>query len=362
MTEKVAIVGTVGVPGRYGGFETLAENLVRYHHDNELPGKLIVYCSGCHYTDRPAQFLGSDLRYIPLRANGVQSILYDSWSMIDARLRGCGVVVCLGSSAGVMLPIFRIFSAARVVSNVDGMEWRRGKWSWFARALLKFLEWLTVRCSHVVIADNECVARYIERRYRRGCELIEYGGDHATRAIGDGLQDFDLPDSYALGLCRIEPENNVALILQAFSKADAGDLVFVGNWLSSEYGRSLYTEYSKLHNIRLLGPVFDGRSLRKIRDNARIYIHGHSAGGTNPSLVEMMHFGIPIVAHDNEFNRATTEGRATYFRDASELRQRLVQLDRGDLEDVGPAMNEIALRRYTWGRIGRLYFDLISDP
>jgi glycosyltransferase involved in cell wall biosynthesis len=158
----------------------------------------------------------------------------------------------------------------------------------------------------------------------------------------------------------VEPENNVAMILEAFSKSN-NNLVFVGNWGKGSYGKYLRQLYSGYHNIFLLDPVFDPRKLRSIRDHATVYVHGHSAGGTNPSLVEMMHFGVPVVAYACEFNRLTTENKALYFSSVEELRSGLDKSNSGRTESMGRAMLEIANRRYRWEVVAKKYFDLFSE-
>ena len=353
---KLAIVGSVGVPGQYGGFETLAENLVRYHETEARDIELTVYCSARAYPDRPDRYRSAALRYIGLDANGVQSIPYDIFSLLDAARRGHDVILLLGVSGALALPLLRLVSRAQIVTNIDGMEWRRDKWSGLARWVLKTSERLAVRHSHRVVADNAGIADHVRAAYGPEAEVIEYGGDHAVAPVDAPAADLPpLPDSYALALCRIEPENNVHVILEAFAEAGA-PLVFVGNWDRSAYGRELVAAYGTRSNLTLLDPVYDPAALLAIRGGASSYVHGHSAGGTNPSLVEMMHFGIPILAFDCTYNRYTTEESARFFADAPTLAG-LVRTPDPDPER-GAKLLAIARRRYTWARIGRRYFAL----
>lgn len=360
-THKIAVLGTVGVPASYGGFETLAENLVRYCQGNRTDVALGVFCSSHHYERRPAEYFGAKLHYIGLPANGASSILYDIASLASAIHRGYDTILLLGVSGAVALPIVRLFSSARIVTNIDGIEWRREKWRGAAKLWLRWSEKLAVRFSHRVVADNQGIADYVMSEYGMECAVIAYGGDHAV-ATSEGpevLISEQLPTAYSLALCRIEPENNVAMILAAF-KASGDDLVFVGNWESSTYGRHLLEEYGDYSNIRLLNPIYDAAKLLALRRGARLYVHGHSAGGTNPSLVEMMHFGIPILAFDCIFNRCTTEGAAAYFRSAADLQSKLGKLSPQQAKDTGVRMLEIAQARYTWDSVGRDYLRLLA--
>ena len=357
----VAILGTVGVPGRYGGFETLAENIVRCHDREPRAFDLAVVCSADAYPDRPPLFGGAALRYVPLDANGVQSIPYDVCSLLQSVRRGDRAVILLGVSGALALPLIRLVSRMRIVTNIDGIEWRREKWRGVARFVLRASEWAAVRFSHAVVADNRAIADYVRQSYGRDCPVIAYGGDHAVE-IPPGAAPEGLPrPGYALALCRIEPENNVDMILEAFSTLPDRRLVFVGNWDRSAYGRELRTKFAAFPNLTLMDPVYEPAQLRRVREGASVYVHGHSAGGTNPSLIEMMHFGVPVLAFNCLFNRFTTEESARYFSSASELADLDSDLPAEDSAAIGAKMKEIAGRRYTWDVIYRQYSEVLAD-
>lgn len=357
--KTIAILGTVGVPANYGGFETLAENLTRYHQARRLPAKLVVYCSAKSYPEKLESYLGTELRYINLNANGVSSILYDIISLFSAVLKGADVVLLLGVSGAVSLPIVRLLSRTRIVTNIDGIEWKREKWKGLSKWFLRFSEFIAVRFSHEVIADNGGIAKHVVVNYGRQCHVIAYGGDHAVLANPTSYSGRALPSHYALSLCRIEPENNVAMILEAFAGRADRSLVFVGNWKKSAYGHSLLQRYGAFLNLHLLDPIYDIGVLSTIRGKASCYIHGHSAGGTNPSLVEMMHFGTPIFAFDCIFNRFTTKNKALFFKSADELYSAVNTLTPVVAETVGAEMQNIAREHYTWEQIGKQYFEII---
>ena len=357
---KIAILGTVGVPGRYGGFETLAENLVHYHSRNGQTSTMSVWCSSRDQTNYATRFESADLHYIGLKANGVQSILYDVLSLFSAIRTGHDRIILLGVSGAMALPLIRIFSNTRIVTNIDGIEWKREKWSGVAKAFLRASEWAAVRFSHEVIADNQAIADHVRDAYAADCQVIAYGGDHAVAHVGERKAPEGLPETYALALCRIEPENNIHIILEAFSHLDT-PLVFVGNWGNSTYGLKLKAQYITVPNLYLLDPVYEPSTLYALRGRASVYVHGHSAGGTNPSLVEMMHFGVPVLAHSCVFNRHSTEGQARYFQTPDELTKLVQQLTPVDAIQIGNAMQEIARRRYTWDHIGEAYFALLED-
>lgn len=359
---KVAIVGTAGVPARYGGFETLAHQLVlklnrRYD--------LSVYCSNKFYAinDRKKVWHNADLQYLPLNANGAQSIPYDIISMVHAFMRA-DVLLVLGVSGGIMLPFIKWFTNKKIILNIDGLEWKRNKWNFWVKKFLKFSEYLAVKYSDIEITDNAAIQKYTSLHYKTLSSLIEYGADHATRVP---ITDFDkkqypfLNGLYAFSVCRIEPENNIHLILKAFSELPEKKLVIVGNWDNSAYGVSLRKKYGQFENIILIDPIYEQRNLDILRSNCYVYMHGHSAGGTNPSLVEAMYLGLPVVAFDVSYNRATTEDRAFYFSDVESLKAIVEQNEVIHYKGNRLVMKIVADERYTWDVIAEKYAAVIDD-
>lgn len=363
---SVAIIGTVGVPARYGGFETLAEQLVDYLSGHGTGGDidLTVYCTAKKYAkaERVARYKGARLVYLPFDANGLQSIFYDCLSMVHALLYA-DVLLVLGVSGGVLVPFIRWFTDKKIIISIDGIEWKRAKWTKMARWYLWAAEWLAVRYSHADIADNESIQDYTAIRYQTLSTLIEYGASQAQPVAStpaDREQYPFLNAPYACGVCRIEPENNIHTVLAAFRQLPHYPLVMIGNWANSPYGRDLRQQYADCPNLHLLDPIYDQNRLDLIRSNCRVYIHGHSAGGTNPSLVDAMYLGLPVVAFDVAYNRTTTEDKARYFRSTDELVQRLSQLTPDDYAQQAVTMQAIAHRRYTWLLIVRKYQHLIE--
>ncbi|RZK31862.1 MAG: DUF1972 domain-containing protein [Hymenobacter sp.] len=359
-TKKVAIIGTVGLPACYGGFETLTAYLVKHlHHEHELT----VYCSGKKYpkAERRSHYESARLVYLPLQANGAQSILYDCWSILHA-LFFADVLLILGVPGGILLPFVRWFTNKKIIISIDGIEWRRDKWNRYAKWFLRWSENLAVKFSHADISDNDAIQNYTARAYSTRSRVIEYGGDHArpqpiTEAHCEKYSFLAQP--YAFKVCRIEPENNVHLVLGAFAELPGYPFVLVGNWNNSAYGRQLRAEYSGCANLHLLDPIYDQAQLDVLRSNCYVYVHGHSAGGTNPSLVEAMSLGLPVLAFDVSFNKATTEHKALYFSDKAELKKHINATHIGTWKDLGKEMQAIAGRRYNWAVIARKYNYLI---
>jgi len=353
---KVGVIGTVGIPAKYGGFETLVHQLV-LNLGKQLD--LTVYSSSKSYakSERRSTWKGAKIKYLPLKANGAQSILYDILSMIHAMIF-CDVLLILGVSGCIFLPFVKIFSTKRIIVNVDGLEWRRAKWNGWIKKFLIFSERMAVRFADEIITDNAGLQDYVANHYGIDSSLIEYGADHVAPVKIQGViaeKHVFLNKKYAFKVCRIEPENNIHLVLAAFKELPQMPLVIVGNWSHSAYGISLKTTYEKLSHFHLLDPIYEPIELNMLRSNCAVYIHGHSAGGTNPSLVEAMYLGLPIIAFDVIYNRVTTEFKGIYFKTKSGLLTQLLQLSNTDLQQLGTQMKSIANRRYTWAFISHKY-------
>ncbi|MBE3023613.1 DUF1972 domain-containing protein [Janthinobacterium sp. GW458P] len=357
MLKKIAIVGSVGLPARYGGWETLVDHLTRHLATRY---EFTVYCSAKKYDEKLSSYNGAKLEYIDLDANGVQSIPYDVVSMLKA-CRFADVIVVLGVSGCIFLPFIKLITKKKIIVNIDGLEWRRAKWSKFAKWFLKKSEAAAVRAADVVVVDNQAIQAYVQSQYGRTGVLIAYGADHAQHrnlAI-DALQKYAFASRrYAFKVCRIEPENNIDIILECFSMYSDMDMVMIGNWNNSSYGEDLRKKYSHLPHLHLLDPIYDPEILNQIRGNCHIYIHGHSAGGTNPSLVEAMYLGLPIAYFDCDFNRFTTHGAGLPFADAAGLKVILETSSAEQLTAIGVQMQALAGEFYTWDRIANQYAQL----
>lgn len=355
---RVAIIGTVGVPANYGGFETLVEQLIRHSSQDDL--QYAVYCSKKSYPEQQKVYQGAKLEYVNLQANGMQSIPYDILSLIKAS-RNSDVILVLGVSGCSFLPVYRLFSQKKLVINIDGLEHRRDKWNKWVRKFLKYSESKAVKYADVIVTDNKGITDYVKDEYGKDSVLIAYGGDHVLQDVSDDFSNTTLKNyglkanDYSMVLCRIEPENNVHTILEAFSKTPDKTLIFIGNWGKSQYGQEMKDKYEDFPNIKILPAIYDLKELNVLRSNCEIYLHGHSAGGTNPSLVEAMFFEKPIIAFDCIYNRESTESKAAYFDSSENLVKIISNLDSSALVTNAHNMFEIANRRYRWEVIARQY-------
>jgi glycosyltransferase involved in cell wall biosynthesis len=360
--KKLAIIGTVGLPAKYGGFETLADHLVQNLGDQY---EMTVYCSGKKYasSQRKHHYRNARLKYLPFNANGIQSIPYDTISILDA-LFYADVLLVLGVAGAWLLPFVKLFTNKKIIISIDGIEWKRDKWNLIAKLYLWWAEKIAVKYSHIDISDNESIQDYTAIRYGSLSRIIEYGADH-TLVVKPTPEDkkaypfIKLP--YAIKVCRIEPENNVHEVLEAFSRLPKHKMVIIGNWNSSQYGINLRKKYDHCENVFMLDPIYDQRIIDLLRGNALVYIHGHSAGGTNPSLVEAMYLGLPVICYSVSYNKTTTEGKALYFKNAAELVNIIQNVKIEPLKELAEMMKEIANRRYTWKVIANKYNHLVEE-
>lgn len=356
--RTVAIIGSVGLPARYGGWETLADQLVgRLKHKYQF----VVYCSSRVYERRLSSYGEAKLVYLPLKPNGVQSILYDIFSMLHAIVKSDYLLI-LGVSGCIALPIIKLISRKPVIVCIDGMEWSREKWGRMAKAFLKFSEKVAVGYADVVVTDNKAIQDYVVDVYARKSELIAYGGDHAEKVGStNGYQEEAasypfLNGDYAFTVCRIEPENHIHLLLESFSEINH-PFVVVGNWDNSDYGRGLREKYLLYSNIYMLDPIYEQGRLSLLRNNCAVYVHGHGAGGTNPSLVEAMWLGRAIVAYDVVYNRVTTENKCKYFLSKNDLKRVINEIfaDHVARKEIGLEMKKVANAKYSWDLIAQQY-------
>lgn len=356
--RSLSIVGIVGVPASYGGFETLVENLLQ---DMTKEVEVNVFCENEHYNDKLDTYKGASLSYLRFKANGVQSILYDFIALIKSMYKN-DVILVLGVSAAFFFPIIRLFSNSKIISHIDGLEWKRDKWGYFEKKYLKISEYFAVKFSHIIISDNKAIQDYVLGNYKKQSELITYGADHVIKSEKGRFVDKYpfLNQPYFFSVCRIEPENNIQIQLEALAKSNVNiPYVVVGNWMASDYGKNLYKKFNDVRYIKLLNPIYEEVELNALRSNCFAYIHGHSAGGTNPSLVEAMYLGVPIISFDVNYNRETTSNQAIFFSNCEELKDIINNIESFNLSDVATKLNKLALDNYLWKKINNAYIKLI---
>ena len=364
---RLAILGSRGIPARYGGFETFAEELsVRLV---ERGYDVTVLCER-HPRPQPSEYRGVQLEYVPARGPGpLGTLWYDAASLWRARRR-FDVVYMLGYGAGPFCMIPRLFGR-EVWINMDGIEWRRAKWNRLARLWLRAAETVACRAATRLIFDNGAVAEEVcSRNWRRPPhQVIEYGAPTGPQAEVPGptvrriLSEYALDSAgYYLVVGRFEAENQIIETVRAFERCGATrPLCIVANSeLDTPYVRRTLRHASD--RVRFLGSIYDQITLRTLRTHCLAYVHGHSVGGTNLSLLEAMGCGNLTIAHDNPFNREVLRDGAIFYGDEADLTACF-----DECETMGE--NERRLLRcrardrvathYDWNRIVNLYADAL---
>lgn len=310
---KIAILGTRGIPNSYGGFEQFAEylsvGLV------ELGHSVTVYNVHFHEYDQP-EFKGVEIRkiYSPEKQIGaVANFVYDYLCMKDALKQDFDIIYEAGYHSNAPSYYLLKKNSPIVITNMDGIEWKRSKWNYFTRQLIKKLEKIAVRKSDYLVSDNSAIQEYYKKEFGADSFYIAYGADIVEHFDEEMISPYNVTaNNYFLLIARLEPENNIEMILDGYVlSADIRPLLIIGN-AETKYGRFLQAKYHN-NNIRFLGAIYNKEVLDNLRHYCALYFHGHSVGGTNPSLLEAMASETLIAAHDNVFNKSVLNINALYF-------------------------------------------------
>lgn len=347
---RIAMVGTRGVPASYGGFETAVEEigwrLAARGHD------VVVYCRR-REKGAPKSYRGMTLVHLPsLRVKVLETLSHTGLSTLHILFhRKPNMAFVFNAANSPFLPILKL-SRVRSAVHVDGLEWKRGKWGSVGRRYYRRAEELCVRWADALIADARGIADYYRDEFEVETELLTYGAPIIETSELDRLADLGLQKGkFHLVVARFEPENNVDLILQGFISSSAQyPLVVVG---SAPYAAAYSARIAGLarddDRVRLLGGIWDQAQLDALYSHTRNYIHGHSVGGTNPSLLRAMGAGAAVVAWDVNFNRDVLGSGASFFSNAATLGHLIVEAERSDEYLVmGAALKKRAQAQYDW--------------
>jgi len=373
--HSIAIIGSRGIPATYGGFETLVEGIAPSLA--EAGWEVFVSCEGGNCLDKPTKYKGVNLFYFPIRPffRIIYEPLYDIYSLIRSSFL-CSCIYMLGYGAGLFFFIPKIFHKPLVV-NVDGIEWTRAKFNRLEKLILRVSEISAVKFASAIVADSNEISGYIESKYNKKAIYITNGvnipqienwdqqkiDEQGFLKHGSKLQAGD----YWLVVARLEPENNIHVIIQSFLLSGSKrKLVIVGDFSRKGYQKHII-EVTRDNRARerviLTGAVYNMSLLNMLRQNCFAYIHGHSAGGTNPSLLEAMSMKSLIISHDNRFNREVGEETMLYFIDENDLTTKMVQVENNP--DAFAHLKEAAYSRvisnYLWNDIIERYDNLFKE-
>ena len=358
---KIAILGTRGIPNNYGGFEQCAENLSVSLVENGYD--VTVYSTDSHpYQSKIFKGVNIIKKYCPENNIGSAAhFIYDFICLKDALKKEFDVIFEFGYQSVAISFVLLPIKKSVIVTNMDGLEWKRAKWSPYVKKLTKWFEKIASKKSTFLISDNKGIQDYIKQKYNKDSVMIPYGADkvNPTKEL---LTKYNVKiEEYFLLIARLEPENNIEMILDGFLISESPiSFLVVGNTETS-YGKYLQDKYIQ-GNIVFLGSVFNKEHLDSLRKFAKVYFHGHSVGGTNPALLEAMAAQAFIFAHNNVFNRDVLEDNAFYFNNSNEVQQLLnclKDIEKSKKEKI--SNNSIKIDNdYSHQNITNQYIDLIE--
>lgn len=359
---KIAILGTRGIPNHYGGFEHISEyvsaGLVKRGHS------VTVYNSHNHpYTNDTWNGVNIKHCFDPEFMIGTAGqFVYDLNCLIDARRQKFDVVLLMGyTSSSVWGRLYPQNSA--IITNMDGLEWKRSKYSKPVQQFLKYAEKLAVKYSHFYISDSRVIKEYLEDKYHINSQYIPYGADVYSEYEREQLTNGEAQkEDYFLLMARMEPENNIEAILEGFNNSNSSKLFKVLGDTGNRFGKFIRHRFKNDERIQFKGAIFDNAKVRALQNNSYLYFHGHSVGGTNPSLLEAMASEALIAAHNNPFNKSVLNTDAYYFSDSEEVRYLVETVRRAGNERVMIKNNldKIAFQ-FSWEKIVDEYESFITE-
>ncbi|SFC99217.1 DUF1972 domain-containing protein [Klenkia taihuensis] len=355
---RIALVGTRGVPAAYGGFETAVEEVGRRLADSGHD--VVVYCRTTPgATEQPATHLGMRLVHLPAaRKRALETLSHTALSVGHLVTHRTDAAFVFNAANAPLLPVIR---AARipVATHVDGLEWKRTKWSGTGQKYYRMAESLAVRWSDALIADAQGIADYYTEEFGAPTDLITYGAP-VIDPPADRLAEVGLTArGYHLVVARFEPENHVAEIVEGYTASGATQpLVVVG---SAPYSDEYTARVHGLADgrVRFLGGVWDQELLDVLYAHATTYLHGHSVGGTNPSLLRALGAGATVLAFDVSFNREVLGVAGRFFATAGDIPALLARAedDPANARKRGAQARERAAA-YDWDDVAARYADL----
>ena len=360
---KIALIGTRGVPANYGGFETCVEELGK--RLVERGHSVTVYCRKNSYNERPPQYLGMDLIYLPsFRLKVFETLSHTTLSMFHAITQSYNILMVFNAANSPTLLIPRMVGK-KIAINTDGLEWKRGKWGKWGRRYYKIAEWLSTKLADRLVSDSRAIQNYYRKTYGAESTYIAYGAYIATSQKPKLLEKYGLQQNeYFLQITRFEPENNPLLTIQAYRKLQTDKkLVLIGGVpYPSLYAKQIITSSDK--DIILPGFIYDKEMINELWCNCFAYIHGNEVGGTNPALLQSMASSAFTIAVDVDFNRdVLDDGGIFYEKTVDSLVGKMKwALDNGMLLDDyrKRAVNSIH-SYYSWDQVAEQYESLFAE-
>ena len=356
---KIAFVSTRGIPNNYGGFEQFAEyisvGMAQRGHE------VVVYSPKFH-PYQESTYKGVRIKHIyspeTWMGSSVGSFFYDFASLRDAlKKEDFDIIYEAGYTS--IIPAYIWFNVKKrkrpiFTTNMDGLENKRSKFSPMVRRFLDWEEKMAVKYSHYLIADNMGIHDYYKEKYGKESKFLAYGADIHDDFKAEYLEEFGLKsEEYYILIARLEPENNIVMAIEGYlhSKENGRRPLIVVGKTNTPHGKELVEKYGNERNVEFVGGIYDFKKLDSVRHFSKAYFHGHSVGGTNPSLLEAMAAGCFIFAHDNIFNRAVLKEIAFYYPSADKVTEYLNRIDtiaEGSKIQYTARNIEVIRNEYSW--------------
>jgi glycosyltransferase involved in cell wall biosynthesis len=358
---KIAILGTRGIPNHYGGFEQFAEYFSVYLAENAQ--KVYVYNSHNHpYQEKTFKGVNILHQYDPeFKIGTAGQFIYDLNCILDARKRNFDVILQLGyTSSSVWYKLLP--KKPLIITNMDGLEWKRTKYAKPVQKALQFAEKLAIKSSNYLVSDSIGIQKYIQEKYNKASTYIAYGAHQFSNPNVSILNNYEVEvENYNLIIARLEPENNIETILDGIVlSTNKMPFLVIGNH-QTKFGDYLKEKFKNYSNIRFIGAVYNHEHLDNLRWFSNFYFHGHSVGGTNPSLLEAMASKALILAHNNDFNRAILGENAYYFSNAEEVKNLTLEIKKNDNLHLIQNNFDAIESEFNWDKINDKYLQLFKN-
>ncbi len=361
---KIAILGTRGIPNSYGGFEQFAEflsvGLSKYGHD------VTVYSPHFHsYKENSYNGVNIIHKYSPEKTiGGSANFIYDYLCLKDALKKNFDIILECGYGSVAISYYLTKIKKSIVVTNMDGMEWKRAKWKGIARKVILISEKLAVKKSHSIITDNICIHHYYKAKYGIDTNYIPYGADSCSIFSNEALEKLSLiKNNYYMLVTRLEPENNIEMIIEGVINSDCNEKLIIISYSNTKHGNFLKKKYESNSKIIFHGSNYDISELNSLRHFSKAYFHGHSIGGTNPSLLEAMASEAFIIANKNIYNEDILGDDALYFNNSTDIARILNTISKYlDSKEIFVNNNKQKIsQKYSWDIIISQYDNLFKE-
>lgn len=358
---KIAILGTRGVPNHYGGFEQFAEFFSVYLA--EKGHEVYVYNSHNHpYQEKTFKGVNILHQNDPEHKMGTfGQFIYDYNCILDSRKKNFDIILQLGYTSNSVW-YFLLPKKSIIITNMDGMEWKRTKYSTKTQKMLMYAEKLAVKSSDFLVSDSIGIQNYIQEKYQKDSAYIAYGATVFENPDEEILKSYNVEKyNFNMILARLEPENSIEMILDGvvLSK-DHTPMLIIGDH-TKKFGEYLKEKFKSYPNIKFIGALYNLEHLNNLRCFSNLYFHGHTVGGTNPSLLEAMASQAMILAHNNQFNKGILKENAYYFSNQEEVKDLILRTKKIDNLQLIQNNLEAINKEFNWDKINGEYLQLFEE-